>query len=449
MANKLLTLRQRFAAAVDREQEILDAQIDGSRSATDEEVKELSDIAKTKEVTSDQIKRLEKLQAERREAGLDDVEVKAEERAVVEPKVKLTRQEGEDENGKYRPYRSLGLQLQAVYAASQNPHAADKRLLEMNKRAVAGMSEGVGAEGGFLLQDDYSSDLMRNTVETGLIAPKCRRFPTSPGSTGIQFPVLQETSRVDGSRWGGVQVYRVNEAAAATPKKAKFALERMGFEKLIGMFVATDELLADATFLGAWMSEAFKEEFAVKVDNEIVRGTGANQMMGILNANCLVTVSKESAQAAGTIVGMNCVKMFARLFGRSQQNAVWLANQDCFPQIATLTITKDKSDIPIYQPANIASGQTLGTILGRPVIYVEQCSTVGTIGDLILADLTRYMIIEKDPQQASSIHVYFDTEQTAFRFSVRNNGQPMLKQAVTPMNGSNTLTDFVVLETRS
>lgn len=454
--NKLLTLRQRFTAAAESERELLDKLIDEAREATKEEQEQLDAIEVTKRAASEQIKRLMKLDEELEAIGL--AEGNNEERgnggagtpaAQGGVKTKVIREEGEDENGKYRPFRTLGEQLLTVYRSVKNPHQIDKRLMELDKRAIAGMSETVGADGGFLLQDDFSSELLKNSMESGLIAPRCRRFPTSPGSTGVQFPVLQETSRVEGSRWGGVQVYRVNEAAAATAKKAKFALERMGFEKLIGMFIATDELLADATFLGAWMGEAFKEEFACKIDTEIVRGTGAGQMKGILNAGCLVTISKEGSQSAGTILGMNCVKMFARLFARSQANAVWLANQDCFPQIATLTITKDKSDIPIYQPANIASGQTLGTILGRPVIYVEQCSTVGTVGDLILADLSRYMIIEKDPQQASSIHVYFDTEQTAYRFSVRNNGQPMLKQAITPMNGSNSLTDFVVCETRS
>lgn len=453
--NKMLTLRQRFADAVEKKQAILDKVIDENRVPTEEEKKELDALDAAKRTASEMIEQLTQLNADL--AAVED-EDEDENRgsggagtpaAQGKPKTKVIRENGEDENGHYRPFRSLGDQLLAVYNAVKNPHRRNEHLDELDRRAVAGMSEGVGADGGFLLQDDFSSELLKNSMETGLIAPRCRRFPTSPGSTGVQFPVLQETSRVEGSRWGGVQVYRVNEAAAATAKKAKFALERMGFEKLIGMFVATDELLADATFLGAWMGQAFQEEFACKIDTEIVRGTGAGQMKGIINAGCLVTVSKESSQAAASIVGMNVIKMFARLFARSQANAVWLANQDCFPQIATLTITKDKSDIPLYSPPNLIAGQVLGSILGRPVIYVEQCSTVGTIGDLILADLSRYMIIEKDPQQASSIHVYFDTEQTAYRFSVRNNGQPMLKQAITPMNGSATLTDFVVLETRS
>lgn len=448
MPNQLLTLRQRFADAAAKESALVDKLIEENREATEDEKKEFDAIDAAKRAASDGLKRLAKMKEDQALAGIECDEEEERETPPVKGKTKVIREDGEDENGKYRPFRSFGEQLLAVYRSVKSPHQTDRRLLELDKRAVAGMSEGVGADGGFLLQDDYSTDLMTNAVKTGLIAPLCRRFPTSPGSTGVQFPVLNETSRVEGSRWGGVQVYRVNEAAAATAKKANFTLERLGFEKLIGMFIATDELLADATFLGAWMSEAFKEEFACKIDTEIVRGTGAAQMRGILNAGCLVTVSKESAQAAATIMGENVIKMFARLFARSQANAVWLANQDCFPQLATLTITKSKSDVPLYSPPNLMAGQVYGTILGRPVIYVEQCSTLGTVGDLILADLSRYMMIEKDPQQASSIHVYFDTEQTAYRFSVRNNGQPMLKQAITPMNGSNTLTDFVVLETR-
>ena len=42
-------------------------------------------------------------------------------------------------------------------------------------------------------------------------------------------------------------------------------------------------------------------------------------------------------------------------------------------------------------PPGGLSGQPYGTLLGRPVIPIEQCSTLGTVGDIILADLKQFI----------------------------------------------------------
>jgi HK97 family phage major capsid protein len=63
--------------------------------------------------------------------------------------------------------------------------------------------------------------------------------------------------------------------------------------------------------------------------------------------------------------------------------------------------------------------------MGRPVIPVEYCATLGTVGDIISADFLRYIGIEKDAMQAdSSIHVRFITNESTFRFIYRYDAQP-------------------------
>ncbi|HEY4712374.1 MAG TPA: phage major capsid protein, partial [Dehalococcoidia bacterium] len=98
-------------------------------------------------------------------------------------------------------------------------------------------------------------------------------------------------------------------------------------------------------------------------------------------------------------------------------------------------------------PAGGLSSAPYGTLFGKPVIPCEQAATLGTAGDIILADLSQYLMIDKGSlQSASSIHVKFTTDETAFRFTYRCDGQPLWKTVLTPYKGTgNTQSPFIVL----
>jgi HK97 family phage major capsid protein len=86
-------------------------------------------------------------------------------------------------------------------------------------------------------------------------------------------------------------------------------------------------------------------------------------------------------------------------------------------------------------------------IYGRPVVETEFNAALGTAGDILLADMSEYLMWEKNAvEAASSIHVQFLTDQTAFRYIYRVDGQTALASAITPANGSsNTQSPFVTL----
>ena len=195
---------------------------------------------------------------------------------------------------------------------------------------------------------------------------------------------------------------------------------------------------------------AFASEFGFRTDDAIVNGTGAGQPLGILNAGSLVSVSKETGQADDTIVAENIVKMYARQLNPG--SAVWLVNKSCFPQLWTMSLSVGTGGAPIFQPAGGLAAQPYNTMLGRPVIPVEQCASLGTVGDIIFADLAGgYILAEKGGMQTDvSIHVRFVYDESVFRFVYRVDGQPVLASPVTPYKGGagNSQSHFVALETR-
>lgn len=349
------------------------------------------------------------------------------------------------------PFATLGNQLQSIVRSAMTGKTDPKlyEVAEREKRAT-GLSEAVPADGGFLVQKDFSSELLRNAFQTGILASRVRRIPISGNSNGLKINALDETSRADGSRWGGIQSFWLGEGGTKTKSKPKFRQMDLTLQKLVGLVYSTDELLEDSVALEAVIRQGFSEEFGFKLDDAIYNGDGVGKPLGFMNANCLVSVAKETGQAANTILYENIVNMWSRLWPRSQASAVWLANVDIFPQLATMSLPVGTGGVPAYMPANQAAGRPFQELLGRPLIFVEQSATLGTKGDIALVDLSQYLMIEKGGiQSAASIHVQFLTDETVFRFVLRTDGEPVWNSAVTPFTGTNTLSPFVVLDTRS
>lgn len=346
-------------------------------------------------------------------------------------------------------FASFGEQMAAVMRAGMPGGSIDPRLFN----AATGLGESVSSDGGFLVQQDFSSVLLEEVFNTGVLASKCNRIPISGNSNGMKIPGFDETSRAS-TRFGGVVAYWKDEAALKTASKPKFRMIELNLKKLIGLCYATDELLQDAAALESYVRRAFISEFGFQVDDSIINGTGAGMPLGILNAGCLVSVGKETGQDAATVVAENVIKMYSRMFASSLNSAEWFINQNILPQLLSMSVAVGTGGIPVYlPPGNTLVNAPGGALLGRPVTPIEQAATLGTQGDIIFADLKNgYIMAEKGGIQADmSIHVQFIYDESVFRFVLRVDGQPVRASALTPYKGGSgsTQSHFIALDTRS
>lgn len=361
------------------------------------------------------------------------------------PRIEITDRREQDR------FHSFGQQLAAVMNAGIPGGRVDPRLLSI-KAAASGLGETVPSDGGFLVQTDFSTPLLDQVFETGILASRCRRIQISGSANSIKINGVDETSRAS-TRSGGIIGYWKAEADEKTASKPKFRQIELSLKKLVGLCYATDELLADATALESVIRNGFVSEFGFLLDDAIINGNGAGQPLGILNSGCLVSQAAETGQKAATVLAENVIKMWSRLFASSRPNAVWLINQNIEPQLMTMSLAVGTGGIPIYMPAGGLSGQPYGTLFGRPVLAIEQAATLGTVGDIILADLANgYILAEKGGVQSDmSIHVRFVYDESVFRFVLRVDGQPVRASALTPYKGGANYTQshFVALATRS
>ncbi len=363
--------------------------------------------------------------------------IEPEDRSVEHPESKPAPSKADEKR-----FASFGEQLLAAYRAAAPGGKIDERL---STRAASGLNETTPSDGGFLVQQDFVTELLKRTYETGILASKVKKIPISTNANGLKINAIDEDSRANGSRWGGVQTYWEGEADELTASKPKFRQMELSLKKLTGLCYATDELLQDASALEAVIRQAFAEEFGFKIDDAILTGSGEGEPLGILNGGSIVTVAKETSQT-DIITVENLIKMWNRLWSRSRANAVWYINQELEPYLYTLKV----GDKPVYIPAGGLSEKPYGTLFGRPVVPLEQCSAAGDVGDIILADVGQYLLIDKGGvKAASSIHVRFLYDESVFRFIYRVDGKPIWNKPLTPYKGSASVSPFVTLAKRN
>jgi HK97 family phage major capsid protein len=350
---------------------------------------------------------------------------------------------------------TLGEYLRDIVASARSVNTGGNvlpRVAQYQKQvraAATGASESVPSDGGFLVGEDFASEIIRRAYDNNQVLSRCRRATISTNANSMKMNGVDETDRANGSRHGGIRSYWMAEADSLTASKPKFRQMNFELNKHAILFYATDEVIQDAALLESLVQEAVSDELAFVTQDAIINGSGSGKPLGILESPALVTQAKESGQSANTILYENLLKMLTRKWG-ALSRYVWLVNQEIYPQLGTMSVPVGTGGAPAYLPAGGASEEPFTTLFRRPVIEIEQAAALGTAGDIILADLSQYQVIDKGGvQSAMSIHVEFTSDEIVYRWITRIDGQPLWNSALTPYKGSATRSPFVALATRS
>lgn len=313
-------------------------------------------------------------------------------------------------------------------------------------RAAAGSDE----QGEYA--DRYGGFAVPTSVQPGLLQVGFEGDPTAGRTQPVPMssPIVKLNARTDkdhtSSVTGGFTVTRKPETVAASASRAQMEQVELKATGLFGLAFATEEILTDSPIsFAAIIDSGFRTQMPAAILNEKIRGLGGDQFLGVLNSPAKVTVSAEGGQSADTINGTNIIKMAARCWGFG--DAVWLANHDTRPQLATTQIATGTVGVLLYQPSR---GEGFPDMLwGRPVIYTEFAGTLGDEGDIMLVNWSQYLEGLYQPlQSAESVHVRFTNHERAFKFWLRNAGAPWWRSALTPAKSASTLSPIVTLAAR-
>ncbi len=339
-----------------------------------------------------------------------------------------------------KPYKSLVAQLRDIKQAATGFVSDDLRLVQ---NAMGGQA-GVGQDGGFAIQTDFAGMMMESAAKAGEILPLVDSYTVTDGSNSVKWVDIEETD-VSTTVFGGVQVYWAAEAATVAASKPTLKEKELKLEKLLGFAYATYELESDSSFVNELYSRAFRLAIQRSLEGTIVSGDGIGKPLGFLNSGGLVTVAKETGQAAETILWDNLSKLYHRQLAKAQ--GVWVAHPDAHEQFDFLSFPVGTGGVPVYLPATQVG--SINSLRGRPIVESDHCSALGTAGDINYIDPSQYMLALKGGvDEASSIHVQFLTAENCFRFIFRANGMPKRNHTLTIKNSSNPRSSFITLATR-
>jgi len=306
------------------------------------------------------------------------------------------------------------------------------------------MSETIPSDGGLLIPSEIAANIHAVSLENELVMP--RSYVQPMRSNTIKIPAMSIGDHGT-NLFGGFTASYTAELGTIGEHSPKARAMELNAKKLTGLIRFSSELNADVPGGMSQIEKLCGKGLAWYRDRAFLKGTGAGQPLGILNAACTVEVEKATGQSKDTIMYQNLTEMMSRMFAGSFSNSVWVCHQTTIPQLLTLTLAVGTggSAVPVMTESN---GEF--KILTRPVIFTEKMETLGDKGDIMLADFSQYVVgLREGMRFDTSIHVAFESDEILSRIIERHCGQPLWDSALTLEDGSTTVSPFVVLEERT
>lgn len=304
------------------------------------------------------------------------------------------------------------------------------------------LGEGSGASGGFLVPEEYATNLLQVAAAQNQIYGRVQHIPVTRESG--TYPALdQYFAPTAGSGQtafaGGVKGTFTAAGQTFTETEPSFTTLQWRLAKVGGLTEVENELIEDSPFaIEALLRGLFSVAIAAKNERNILRGSGISEPLGILNAPAAIGIS-DSTNASFTWTDVS--NMYAR-FKSVGGSPVWVIHPSVWPKIMTMANGTDN----VWQ-SNIQVGPT-NVLNGYPILVSEHMPQIGYTGSVLLADLSGYLMFEKAGLSiAYSDQVGFTRDVGTWRFRQRNDGKPWLLDDITLSDpqGSYTVSPFLYI----
>lgn len=317
-----------------------------------------------------------------------------------------------------------------IHTLRFNP--SDSRLVE---RRTQQMKEGTA--GGYMVPNQFSGNLLQVTPQTAIVRPRANVIPAgSPPDASITMPALDQSAAQ--GMTGGVSVTWVEEGGAKGETGFKLKEVTLTPHEVAAYIIVTDKLLRNWGAAGPTCETLLRKAIIAAEDMAFISGNGIGKPKGLVNQGAKLNVTRNTAS---DIKRADIDSMYTKIWEEGGQY-VWIASPTCK---AKLMVMMDESSGFVWM-GNYASKEP-ANILGAPVIWSQRSPALGTEGDLMLVNLSYYLVKDgSGPFVEASPHTYFTSNKTIIKAFWNVDGDGWLQDPIA-LEGStsNTLSPFVVL----
>ena len=300
------------------------------------------------------------------------------------------------------------------FGRASGAYKEDFGYLLRGKRMVHNvLSEGVDANGGYLVPEEFERQIIDTLKEENVMRRLCKVITTA---SERKIPVAAAHST---AAWTA-------ENAAFTESNPTFSQKTIDAYKLTDLIKVSIELLDDSAFdLESYIAREFAYAFGVAEEQAFCMGTGTGQPTGLFTANGgTVGVTAASSTAVTTD---EVISLIYALKAPYRKNAKFLMND---ATVAALRKLKDTNGNYLWQPS-VQAGQP-DTFLGYE-LYTSPYVPTMAAGALAVAfgDFQNYWIADRTGRTVQRLNELYSTNgQVGFVASERVDGKIILPEGI-------------------
>lgn len=238
---------------------------------------------------------------------------------------------------------------------------------DLQRGPVNAQSEGVPSEGGYLVPDEFRTQLIERQKAFGGISQIASRYSTGNGRP-VEWPTLDDTSNVG-------EIVQEGNTFSAGADVVFGSNSLTSYTYVAGGGSSTPlrvnlELLQDTAFdIQGLLSRLLGTRIARLQATHLATGTGVNQPLG------LTTGLTPVQAAANTVIAYaDLVTWIHSVDPAYRANARWVWNDTTMEMIEKIV---DSNGNPVFRGwgANLALGLNENTVLGYPVTIAQEMPT--------------------------------------------------------------------------
>jgi HK97 family phage major capsid protein len=288
--------------------------------------------------------------------------------------------------------------------------------------------------------EELFGELMLMVYERSVMRPGATVVPM--GRPMVRVPAIDQTVTVAAGKtaqFGGVELtWRDPLVASVVPETepAVKAVELVARELQADVKIS-NELVADGKAMMALVPGMLAEAAAWAQDYAFLRGSGTRDPLGVVNWQGAIWVTRSGAGQFGLA---DVAGMLARfIVPQRVEDVVWAMHPSV---LAKLVATPNGANV-LHCIADPRTGRAVYLLAGYEVRVTEKLPGLGTAGDVLLVDRSKYLIGDRGMEVAFSPQPLFTSNQSIWRVVSRVAGQPWLRDKVTLADGATTVSAVV------